>query len=152
MNRIPTRHPLPIGRHARRGAVLIIVIAVFAVVMALGAVWAKRIVVERARQRRVEQRAQAEWLAEAGVRRAAARLSVDPRYDGETWSIPPRDLNQRAGAQVEISVQPIPAESSDIASTAAYRLMARARYPEPAPRVQAVKIVEFTPSPSEPSP
>ena len=152
MNRVPTRHSPPIGRHARRGAVLIIVIAVFAVVMAPGAVWAKRIVFERARQRRVEQRAQAEWLAEAGVRRAAARLSVDPQYDGETWSIAPRELNQRAGGQVEISVQPIPAEQSDNSTTAAYRLLARARYPEPAPRVQVVKIVEFTPSPSEPSP
>jgi type II secretory pathway component PulK len=134
-------------RRARRGAVLIIVIAVFAVVMALAAVWAKRVVVEHRRQRRVEQHAQAQWLAEAGVRRAAARLSLDPGYDGETWTIAANELNQRTGAKVEITAEPI----EPIDGAAQYRLTARARYPEPEPRVQATKTIEFIPTPSEPA-
>lgn len=132
------------GRRPRSGAVLIILIAVFAVVMALAAVWAKRMVVEHRRQRRVEQLAQAEWLAEAGVRRAAARLSLDPEYDGETWSIDASELNQRASAEVEIQIEPV-------TDSASFRLIARARYPAREPRVQSTKTIEFTPSQSEPA-
>jgi len=131
-------------RRPRRGAVLIILIAVFAVIMALAAVWAKRTVVEHRRQRRVEQRAQAEWLAEAGVRRAAARLSIDPEYDGETWSIDANELNQRASAEVEIQIEPV-------TDSANLRLIARARYPAREPRVQSTKTIEFTPPLSEPA-
>jgi Tfp pilus assembly protein PilX len=149
----------PASRPPRRGAVLIILIAVFAVVMALAAVWGKRMVGDYRRQRRVEQRAQAEWLAEAGVRRAAARLTIDPEYDGETWNISAQELNQQAGAAVEISVEPLAASAAAPETTAdadtptnpTYRLTARARYPAPEPRVQSTKIIEFTPTPSEPA-
>jgi type II secretory pathway component PulK len=139
--------------------VLIIVIAVFAIVMALAAVWGKRMVADYRRQRRVEQRTQAEWLAEAGVRRAAARLTIDPEYHGETWTISAQELNQQAGAAVEISVEPLAAsvaapETTANANTPAnktHRLIARARYPAPNPRVQSTKIIEYTPTPSEPA-
>ncbi len=33
-------------------------------------------------------RLQAEWLAESGLARAAARLAADPSYKGETWDVP----------------------------------------------------------------
>lgn len=146
-------------RRSRRGAVLIIVIAVFAIVMALAAVWGKRMVADYRRQRRVEQRAQAEWLAEAGVRRAAARLTIDPAYAGETWTVSAKELNQQAGAAVEISVEPLAASvnapettaDADTPTAQTYRLTARARYPAPDPRVQSTKIIEFTPTPSEPA-
>lgn len=146
-------------RPPRSGAVLIIVIAVFAIVMALAAVWGKRMVVEYRRQRRIEQRAQAEWLAEAGVRRAAARLTIDRAYAGETWTISAQELNQQAGAEVEISVDslaaspaaPETAADADNPPNKTYRLTARARYPVPNPRVQSTKMIEFTPTPSEPA-
>jgi len=48
-------------------------------------------------------RLQADWLVEAGLERAAARLANDPDYAGETWSIPPERLRGRS-ATVTIHV------------------------------------------------
>lgn len=135
----------PSVRRPRRAAVLIILIAVFAVVMALAAVWAKRMVIEHRRQRGLERQAQAEWLAEAGLRRAAARLALSAEYQGETWAIAASELNQRADAEVLINVEPI------AGSPTKYRLVARARYPAREPRVQTTKSLEFSPPRSEPA-
>ena len=46
-------------------------------------------------------KAQARWLVESGVERAAAKLAADPAYAGETWNIPAAELGdgrQRRGA------------------------------------------------------
>jgi hypothetical protein len=40
-------------------------------------------------------RLQAEWLLEAGARRAAARLSVDAGHAGEAWTLPASVLAAR---------------------------------------------------------
>ena len=51
-----------------------------------------------------ERRLQAEWLAEAGLRRALARLDADPGYSGETWNIDARELDSADAATVTITV------------------------------------------------
>ena len=47
--------------------------------------------------------AQAEWLAESGIERAAARLAANHEYAGETWTIPPAVLAE--GGLVRIVVE-----------------------------------------------
>jgi hypothetical protein len=60
---------------------------------------------QRDEMRAQERRLQAEWLAEAGLRRALARLDVAPAYSGETWDIPARELGSADAATVAIAVE-----------------------------------------------
>lgn len=128
----------------RRGIAAIIIIAVLAMTMAFAGVWARRIVMERRAARRAEEQQQACWLAEAGVRRAAALLSADPAYTGETWLIDAAEIDRPSSAEIEIIVEP-----GDAAAAPA-TLVAKARYPRDVPRVQSTKTVKFTPPPREP--
>jgi hypothetical protein len=56
------------------------------------------------------QQAQAQWLVESGLERAAARLASDAQYQGETWSIPAEELGGSA-AVVLIRVAPVAGEA-----------------------------------------
>jgi hypothetical protein len=49
---------------------------------------------------------QAKWLAESALDRAAAKLSDDANYRGETWTISPKDLGGSVGGEVIIAVKP----------------------------------------------
>jgi hypothetical protein len=129
----------------RRGAVTIIVIVLFAVTFTLAAVWAKRLLAERRSQVRAEERLQTEWLAEAGVRRAAAQLAANAEYDGEDWQIEATEISRPKSASVLITVEP-GAQPNE------FRLTARARYPHKQPRVQITKTVAFSPSSTESEP
>jgi Tfp pilus assembly protein PilV len=60
---------------------------------------------ERRALRAEQWRTQAAWLAESAVERAAARLEADSSYAGETWTIPPEELDGRDPASVSISVE-----------------------------------------------
>jgi hypothetical protein len=53
-----------------------------------------------------ELRLQADWLAESGLERAAARLGEDPAYHGETWSLSADELGGPASGVVTITVEP----------------------------------------------
>jgi type II secretory pathway component PulK len=125
--------------------VLIVVLAVFAVTMGLAGVWARRIVFEHRHQRLVEARVQVRWLADAGLRRAAAQLAANPEYDGEEWSIADKELDRSASALVSIRVEP----SDD--GRGRFRLTVEAHYPEKEPCVRATKAIDFTPPSSEPA-
>jgi hypothetical protein len=57
-------------------------------------------------------RAQADWLAEAGLNRAAARLQRQPAYTGETWDVARADLADVPG-RVEIRIVPDPTAPLD---------------------------------------
>jgi len=61
----------------------------------------------RTRARTEERRLQAEWLAESGLERAAAKLAAAPDYPGETWEPPAADLGGRDGGLVRIEVAPV---------------------------------------------
>ena len=128
----------------RRGMAVIIIIAVLAMTMAFAGVWARRIVMERRTARRAEEQQQARWLAEAGVRRAAARLSADPAYDGETWIVDAAEIDRPSPAAIEISVAPGDGATSPVALTA------KASYPRDEPRVRSTKTIQFTPPTREP--
>lgn len=60
------------------------------------------------RQSRVHARSlQADWLAESGIERAAAQLSTNPDYKGETWQIPAEEINGRHAGIVKIEIGPL---------------------------------------------
>lgn len=139
--RRPTRSP---AAGPRRGVAVIIVIAVLAMTMAFAGVWARRIVMERRAARRAEEQQQARWLAEAGVRRAAARLAADPAYAGEVWAIAADEIDRPADAEIELTVEP--GDSADAPVT----VVAKARYPRDEPRVRSTKTIQFTPPIREP--
>ena len=48
---------------------------------------------------------QAEWLAESGLERAAARLAADAGYSGETWDLTADSLGGRHAGRVVITIQ-----------------------------------------------
>jgi type II secretory pathway component PulK len=135
---------MPIARH---GAVLIVLLAVFAVTMTLAGVWARRVVMEHRHQRRTEELVQARWLAVAGLRRAAARLIADPAYDGEEWLIADEDLERADSAGVVLTV-----ETSDDSDGGAIRIVAQARYPDKQVRIRVTESVYFTPQNTERTP
>jgi hypothetical protein len=111
----------------------------------LAGVWAKRIVTQRRSRRLAEEHVQADWLAEAGVRRAAAQLIVDADYTGEEWRIAADVLGRPSSATVVIRV-----EAGN--SAGQLQLVAQVRYPNEQPRVQFTKSVHFTPPNPESGP
>ena len=60
------------------------------------------------RHRQLEHQAlrmQSEWLAESGLERAAARLSADAGYAGETWDLTAESIAGRRAGRVVITIQ-----------------------------------------------
>jgi type II secretory pathway component PulK len=92
------------GRH---GIAALITVVCLSVVMAIGAVLLKASQAERHFDERLVAQVQADWLAEAGISRAAAQLAASIQYKGETWKIPASHLNRAAGdAVVRIEIKP----------------------------------------------
>ena len=91
----------------RRGAVLVVVLVCLAMATAMSLVVVRQIAAERRAAQMNQRSLQALWLAEAGVERAAARLAADPKYAGETWLIPAKELAAGDGAVVRIEVETI---------------------------------------------
>ncbi|MGQ0635707.1 MAG: hypothetical protein ACT4QC_13915 [Planctomycetaceae bacterium] len=97
--------------NARRGAFLIVVIVCLVLSTLLLAVQLRGALLI-VRQGQMEHcAAQADWLKDAGLARAARRLQSDPAYSGETWNIPASELAGPDEARVIIQVQP--AEAAD---------------------------------------
>jgi type II secretory pathway component PulK len=82
---------------------------------------------QRDEVRAEERRLQAEWLAEAGLRRALARLDADSAYAGETWNIEARELGAADSATVAITIERQPCDSKSRA------IRVRADYPRDPP-------------------
>ena len=92
------------GRRRRSGLTAIAVMVCLIVITLIAGAALKVGVARRAELRAQEHRLQAEWLAEAGIQRALARIAADPAYNGETWEIPARDLDSPDAALVTITV------------------------------------------------
>jgi hypothetical protein len=84
---------------------LISVLVCMAVAMLLVGSWLQTAAIERRQLRGQEDRLQADWLAESGLERAAARLAADESYAGETWRIAADELGGRAAGEVVIRVE-----------------------------------------------
>jgi type II secretory pathway pseudopilin PulG len=116
----------------RRGLTSVaVLVCLIIITMISGAVI--RVGMARRDELRAQERSlQAEWLAEAGIQRALARLAADPAYSGETWDISARDLDSADAALVTITVGPVPGvpKGRHIRAQADYPLdpLRRARY------------------------
>jgi hypothetical protein len=89
-------------------------ISVLVILMILGGfslTLARTLASKRRILRNEEQRIQAEWLAEAGIERAAARWKATGEATAETWMIPPEELGGRGGGKVTIAFDPPMPES-----------------------------------------
>ena len=90
-----------------RGAVLVAVMICLAVAMVILATRLRAAVAERRQISRIEQDAQADWLAESAIARGASRLAAEPAYRGETWKLTPDELHARGTGAVVISVEDV---------------------------------------------
>ncbi|MEZ6064910.1 MAG: hypothetical protein R3B90_04210 [Planctomycetaceae bacterium] len=62
-----------------------------------------KLALAQSRQTRMQHRhLQAEWLAQAGLDRAAARLAGNASYTGETWNIPAEQLGEAGEVRIMI--------------------------------------------------
>ncbi|WP_428306271.1 hypothetical protein [Lacipirellula sp.] len=122
------------SNQSRQGALLIAALACMAVVLAIiGVLFSSSLRTRRQLHAERDLR-QVELLVDAGLRRAAAKLSADESYDGETWRIPADQLLQNGAAEVTIAVaSPDDAEDSSENGEAVAVTIA-ARYPLNVPR------------------
>ena len=84
-----------------------IVMVCFILAAAIFVSLARTAAVERQTARSRHWNVQAQWLAEAALERAVARLDEDANYAGETWTIAPEEFSGRDGAVVRIHLEPI---------------------------------------------
>jgi hypothetical protein len=116
----------------RRGVIMMIVIVCVVVATAICGLLVRMAVLGRSATEAQHRRLQAQWLAEAGIERAVARLAQDPRYSGETWTLPPED-HAAPGAAADGGVVRIviaPAADQAAAAPPGRRLVrVEARYP-----------------------
>jgi hypothetical protein len=94
-------------QHRRSGAVLIVVLVCFAVATVLFVLLARQAVAERHMAETRLWTLQAQWVAEAALERAAARLAAEPNYAGETWTIPAAEFVGTDGARATIQVETV---------------------------------------------
>jgi hypothetical protein len=113
-----TRHV----RHSRNGAVMVVALVCLVVVMALlggmlqGALRARR-QLHSERDRR-----QTELLLQAGLDRAAFRLTREPDYRGETWGLSAEEILGSSGGEVRIEASRSMADAPwEVSVAAVYR-------------------------------
>ena len=92
---------------ARRGAVLVVVLVCLAVAAAMFVVLVKLAAAGRQSMQAQCWRMQAQWLAESGLERAAARLAADAKYTNETWTIAAEELGGDAAGVVRIRAEAV---------------------------------------------
>ncbi len=91
----------------RRGLALLIVLVALGLASALGLSLLKLTMAQRRQAEQEQFHAQARWLAESGVDKAAALLKADDRFTGLSWSVPAKELCGRHAASVSIEVQSV---------------------------------------------
>jgi len=112
----------------RRGMLAIGVLVCLIVLTLIAGAILRTGAAQREEGRTRERRLQAEWLAEAGLQRALARLDVEPGYSGETWDIDARELDSADAATVTITV------GRPAGDAKRRTIRARADYPRDPPR------------------
>lgn len=111
---------------ARRGGTIILVIAFFAIAMALAGGWVQTALNQQRHMKLWQEKTQVNWLADAGIRRALARRAADDTYQGEIWNLSPDDLDRRDAAKVIIRLETL---ASDDDTQPKLQVTAIATYP-----------------------
>jgi len=123
----------------KSGAVLVMVLVALSVATAIGVAMMKNAFQQHKLIERMEFEAQARWLVESGLQRAAARLAEDGTYRGEEWAVPAAQLDGRHDAIVTIRVESMPNQGGE------RRVQATANYPQKSiGRVRRVKQVTMS--------
>jgi hypothetical protein len=106
-------------RRPHTGSILIGVLAALLVVTGIVASMVKSAL--QARQAVQQQRlvVQTEFLLEAGIQRAVAKLAANPEYAGETWRLDAEILSGFDAAIVKINVSPPDGETASSVETIA---------------------------------
>ena len=160
------RRPRGRNRHSqkRRGAILVLAIVCVAITMSIMALLVRFAFMHHGAQKSQHRAAQANWLVESAIDRAAARLAIDPSYTGETWKIPAEDffVSKQASGQASAAAPPGKAALVRIAvKPVAARAEARtihvaADYPDDpqyrARRSKQIAIALVAPEPVKPKP
>lgn len=125
----------------RRGAFL--VVALICLVLATGLVGGVLLLAQSQHRQMTQHqfRLQAEWLAQSGLERAAARLRVDPGYAGEIWSLPAASLGGSDTGQVTIRANPV--KDDDARRTILVEAVFPAGSPQPVKRTRQTTLVLF---------
>ena len=89
----------------RRGAILVVIIVCFVVAATLFVLLARSAVSQRRAAETHYWNLQAQWLGEAALERAAARLATDAKYKGETWTTAAKEFTGNRGGTVKIRVE-----------------------------------------------
>jgi hypothetical protein len=100
----PSARPIS-GRRARRGAAALFVLICLSFATIVATLLVKSAVVEKTYLSRLALTHQADWLAEAGVNRAAAQLGRSGSYAGETWPLTAAQLDGSREATIRIDVK-----------------------------------------------
>ncbi len=95
------------GSPRRKGLAIFPAFVCLILVTLMSGVLLKLAASHRSLTRSEQRKAQADWLVESGVSRAAARLTLDSAYRGETWEIPASEMAGGAAAIVRITVESV---------------------------------------------
>lgn len=98
----------PRTHRSRSGIALLAVLLCLTIVLSLMAAWLRMLVLERQGARQQQASLQAAWLAESALDRAAARLTADPSYTGETWHVPADELGGHDSGEILIQIEAPP--------------------------------------------
>lgn len=129
------------GRHPRSGAFLIIAMICLLLTSALLGRLLQTASIERRQVRLEADVLQAEWLAESALDRAAAKLSADDSYKGETWTLTAKELGGTQAGRAVIRVLPAKSSEQKILDVVAH-------YPaEGSHSVQRSKQIRYSPNP-----
>lgn len=99
MRTIPAKQP----RSRRAGYALILSMLSLALFGMAAAMLVKSLDWQRSIVRADAIRLQVDWLAQSALQRAAAKLSGQPDYAGETWSLTADDLGGNSTAKIVIT-------------------------------------------------
>jgi Tfp pilus assembly protein PilV len=98
-------------RRRRRGLTAVAVLVCLIIITMISGAVLKVGLARRQELRAQEHRLQAEWLAEAGIRRGLARSAADPAYTSETWEVAAQELDSPDSALVTITVGRVPGDT-----------------------------------------
>ncbi len=98
--------PSRLSAHSRQGVFMVVAMICLLLTGVLLATLLRLSTAERHQTAMESAARQTKWLAESALDRAAAKLTEDPGYSGETWNVLKNDLGGLYTGRVEIQVLP----------------------------------------------
>jgi len=99
-------HSVCDGSGSRRGTIAVIAMIAILITISIGLGLVQTALQSRRQALQWQRQKQAQWLAEAGIERAAAQLADSADYRGETWKLTADELGGRFDGEVRIELEP----------------------------------------------